>query len=110
LGGTAFTLYSVEWRKKLNEDLAWSLFVDVGNVSPNRSQVDGKSPLGFDSATLARATWRDYFTDLRGGVGAGVQYMLPVGPARLDLAVNPNPDATKKEADYAAHFSIGMAF
>ncbi len=110
LGGTAFTTYSVEWRKKLNEDLAWSLFVDVGNVSPNRSQVDGKSPLGSDSATLARATWRDYFTDLRSGVGAGVQYMLPVGPARLDLAVNPKPDAVRKEAAYAVHFSIGMAF
>jgi outer membrane protein assembly complex protein YaeT len=110
LGGTAFTTYSVEWRQKFNEDLAWSLFVDWGNVSPNRTLVDGKSPLGFDSATLARATWRDYFSDLRSGVGAGVQYMLPVGPARLDLALNPNRDAERDEAAYAVHFSVGMAF
>lgn len=110
VGGTAFTTYSVEWRTKINDDLAWSLFVDWGNVSPNRTQVDGKSPLGFDAATLARATWRDYFSDLRCGVGAGVQYIMPVGPARLDLAVNPSPDAARDEADYAVHFSIGMAF
>ena len=110
LGGAAFTTYSVEWRKKLSEDLAWSLFVDLGNVSPNRTTTEGLSPLAADAEALIRATWRDYFSDLRGGVGTGVQYMLPVGPARLDLAVNPDPDPDRDEPDYALHFSIGMAF
>jgi outer membrane protein insertion porin family len=111
LGGTASSTLSVEWRKKLTEDFAWSLFADIGNVSPNRTTVDGQSPLlALDSAALIRATWRDYLSDLRSGIGTGVQYMLPVGPARLDVAVNPDPDPELHEADYAVHFSIGMAF
>ncbi len=110
LGGAAFSTYTVEWRKKFTEDLAWSLFFDLGNVSPNKTLVAGLSPLALDADTLIEATWQDYFSDFRSGVGAGVQYMLPVGPARLDLAFNPDRDATRNEADYVVHFSIGMAF
>lgn len=110
LGGTAFTTYTVEWRKKLNDDLAWSLFYDLGNVSPNHGTVDGLSPLLADSADLSAATWRDYFSDLRSGLGVGLHYMLPVGPARLDLAMNPDRDPARDEPDYVVHFSIGMAF
>jgi len=110
LGGTAFSTYSLEWRKKFSEDLAWSLFCDLGNVAPNRTRVDGQSPLALDADTLIAATWRDYLTDFRSGLGAGLQYMLPVGPARLDLAVNPDRDAARDEPDYVLHFSIGMAF
>ena len=110
LGGTAFSTYTVEWRKKFTQDLAWSLFFDLGNVAPNRTMVNGQSPLVLDSDTLIQATWHDYLTDFRSGIGTGVQYMLPVGPARLDLAFNPDRDATRNEADYVVHFSIGMAF
>ena len=110
LGGTAFSTYAVEWRQKLNEDWAWSLFFDLGNVSPNLSKVDGQSPLAADRDELIRATWDDYFSDLRSGVGTGLQYLLPVGPARLDLAFNPDRDETRDEAAYVVHFSIGMAF
>lgn len=111
LGGIASSTLSVEWRKKLSEDFAWSLFVDIGNVSPNRTTVNGQSPLlVLDPDALIRAAWRDYFSDLKSGIGTGLQYMLPVGPARLDVAVNPDPDPTRNEPDYAVHFSIGMAF
>jgi len=110
LGGTAFSTYSVEWRKKFTQDLAWSLFFDMGNVAPNRTMVDGQSPLGLDTDTLIQATWRDYLSDFRSGIGTGIQYMLPVGPARLDLAFNPDRDTARNEPDYVVHFSIGMAF
>ncbi|MDA8159821.1 MAG: BamA/TamA family outer membrane protein [Desulfobacteraceae bacterium] len=110
LGGAAFSTYTVEWRKKFTTDLAWSLFYDLGNVSPNRSTVDGQSPLAAGADALMRATWRDYFSDLRSGVGGGLQYMLPVGPARLDLAFNPDRHPARAEPDYVVHFSIGMAF
>ena len=110
LGGAAFSTYNIEWRKKFTENLAWSLFFDLGNVSPNVSQVDGQSPFLLDADTLIESTWQDYFSDFRSGVGTGVQYMLPVGPARLDLALNPDRDAARNEADYVVHFSIGMAF
>ena len=110
LGGTAFSTYTVEWRKKFTQDLAWSLFFDMGNVAPNRTMVNGQSPLALDADTLIQATWRDYLSDFRSGVGTGIQYMLPVGPARLDLAFNPDRDPARNEADYVVHFSIGMAF
>ncbi|MBA3013965.1 MAG: outer membrane protein assembly factor BamA [Proteobacteria bacterium] len=110
LGGTAYSVYTVEWRKKLTDDLGWSIFWDMGNVSPNRTRVDGSSPLASDADNLISATWNDYFTDFRSGVGTGLQYMLPVGPARLDWAFNPSPDEERNEEDYVIHFSIGMAF
>lgn len=110
LGGAAFSVYTIEWRKKLTEDLGWTIFWDMGNVSPNRATDGGQSALATDATTLIQATWSDYFTDLRNGVGTGLQYMLPVGPARLDCAINPSPDEERNEEDYAIHFSIGMAF
>jgi len=110
LGGTAFSVYTVEWRKKLTEDLGWAIFWDLGNIAPNRTLAAGRSPLASDASTLISATWSDYFRDFRSGVGTGLQYMLPVGPARLDWAFNPSPDEARNEDDYVVHFSIGMAF
>jgi outer membrane translocation and assembly module TamA len=40
----------------------------------------------------------------------GVQYLLPVGPARLDFALNPDREQDRDEREYVVHFSIGMAF
>lgn len=110
LGGTAYSVYTMEWRKKLTDDWGWTIFWDMGNVSPNSSTEDGRSPLASDAESLISATWSDYFTDFRSGIGTGLQYMLPVGPARLDWAFNPAPNEERNEADYVLHFSIGMAF
>lgn len=110
VGGTAYNIISIELRKKLVGNFAGSVFVDLGNISPNRPLPDGSSPLAANRATLTRATFRDYFRDMRAGIGVGLQYLLPVGPARLDFAVNPDPDKSRHEDSYALHFSIGMAF
>lgn len=110
LGGTAYNIISLELRKKISGNFAGSIFVDLGNIAPNRFAADGSTLLAADRTTLSRATFSDYFRDLRAGVGVGLQYLLPVGPARLDFAVNPNPDPSRGEDDYNLHFSIGMAF
>jgi len=110
LGGTAYNIISVELRKKLQHNFATSFFLDLGNIAPNSLEDDGTTLLAADRSTLSRATFHDYFRDMRAGIGAGLQYLLPVGPARLDFAVNPSPDKERSEDDYAVHFSIGMAF
>jgi outer membrane protein insertion porin family len=110
LGGTAYNIISFELRKRLKGNFAGSLFVDIGNIAPNRIKEDGSTPLAASRAELSRATFSEYFRDMRAGIGAGLQYLLPVGPARLDFAVNPSPDKERNEKDYVIHFSIGMAF
>jgi len=109
LGGLASTVASFEVRRRIAGNLAASVFADFGNVAPNRSLA------GTDSATTTTADtvdgmWQDYLQDFRAGLGFGFQYLTPVGPARLDLAWNPDPRASENEAAFAWHFSVGMAF
>jgi outer membrane protein insertion porin family len=89
IGGETFTTLSVEARRAFTASMQGAVFVDAGNVA-------------LDHA--------DYFEfeDMRYGVGAGFRYLLPIGPLRFDFGVNPDPEAG--EDDWAAHFSIGMAF
>ncbi|MDH3349549.1 MAG: BamA/TamA family outer membrane protein [Desulfobulbaceae bacterium] len=56
------------------------------------------------------ATWEEYFKDFRSAMGIGIQYLTPVGPASLDIGLNPDPDKERDEAQYAVHFSVGMTF
>ena len=55
-------------------------------------------------------TFSQYFKDFRTGVGFGLQYQLPVGPARVDFAFNPDQDTDRDEDFFVFHFSVGMAF
>jgi outer membrane translocation and assembly module TamA len=52
----------------------------------------------------------DFFQGFRPGVGVGLQYLLPVGPARVDFAWNPDRDEKCDEDLFVVHFSVGMAF
>jgi outer membrane protein insertion porin family len=109
LGGLASTVASVEVRRRIVGNLAASVFADFGNVAPNRSLAE------VDSATTNAADqvdgmWNDYLQDFRAGLGFGFQYLTPVGPARLDLAWNPDPRASEHEAAFVWHFSVGMSF
>jgi outer membrane protein assembly factor BamA len=106
LGGLASTVAGVEVRRRIVGNLAGSLFADYGNIAPNRSR--GGDPAALNAGTLADAMWKDYLEDFRAGLGFGLQYLTPVGPARLDLAWNPAPRTG--EAAFAWHFSLGMAF
>lgn len=109
LGGLASTVASVELRRRIVDNFAATVFVDFGNVAPNRSLDDsGSAGPGMDDQV--DAMWADYLEDFRAGVGFGFQYLTPLGPARLDLAWNPDPRESESEAAFAWHFSVGMAF
>jgi outer membrane protein insertion porin family len=88
-GGEAYNVFSLEVRQRLRGPFQGALFWDVGNVASDHTAYF-------------------HFADLRMGVGAGLRYELPVGPIRLDGAINPNP--RDGEAGGAVHFSVGMAF
>ncbi len=89
LGGEAFNVLSVELRYRFARSWQAALFADAGNVA---AQVDD---------------W-GRFSGLGYAVGAGLRWLLPIGPIRLDLGVNPDPGPG--EDDYRLHFSVGSAF
>ncbi|MEM6567597.1 MAG: BamA/TamA family outer membrane protein [Planctomycetota bacterium] len=89
VGGEAFTTASIEWRRELIGALQGAAFFDAGYVEPFAED------------------WLDP-RDVRYGIGAGLRYILPIGPIRLDGAVN--PDARPGESEWVVHFSIGMPF
>ena len=110
IGGYGFNIINVELRQRLIGNLIGTAFVDYGNISPNRSRVEqGKPP--YDSRSdLISDTLDDFFKGFRPGVGFGFQYLLPVGPARIDFAFNPDYDSDRDEDSFVFHFSIGTAF
>ena len=109
-GGYAFNTISVELRQQLVNRLTASLFVDFGNISPNRSREELGEPSYDSRSDIWEDTLNDYFSDFRPAIGAGLQYLLPFGPARLDLAFNPDRETERDEDLFVWHFSIGMAF
>ena len=110
VGGMGFNLISVELRRQLSDRFFASLFADYGNISPNRSRAEENMAAALDREEVIDATLRDFFTDFRPGIGVGLQYMLPVGPARLDIAWNPDQQTDRFEDEVVVHFGIGMSF
>jgi outer membrane protein insertion porin family len=88
LGGQALAVFNQELRFPLYKSLNGGVFYDTGNVFLWASEMS--------------------LADLRHGVGAGLRYLLPFGPLRLDLAyvLDPEPD----EERYRFVFSLGHAF
>ncbi|MBW2466496.1 MAG: outer membrane protein assembly factor [Deltaproteobacteria bacterium] len=110
VGGMAFNVINVELRRRITSKIVLSLFTDFGNVSPNRSTAEKGEPPYTDRSQLIETTLKEYFQDFRSAVGIGIQYLLPVGPVRLDFAINPDPRQERYEERYNFHFSVGMAF
>jgi outer membrane protein insertion porin family len=110
IGGLAYNVFNIELRQRLIGNLTGSLFFDAGNVSPNRSRVEqGKPP--YDSLSQVMSdTFDQYFSGFGYGVGFGLQYLLPVGPARVDFAFNPDRDSSRNEDSFVFVFAVGMAF
>ena len=75
-----------------------------------RRAIDAGVPAYATRTELMQAVFSDYFNDFHSALGVGLEYFLPIGPARLDFGFNPSPSSEQKEADYAIHFSIGMVF
>jgi outer membrane protein insertion porin family len=103
IGGLAFNVVSAEIRQQLRGPLIGTFFMDYGNVAPNSDNL-----FGTTRSELISATFSEYFRDMRPSIGLGLQYLLPIGPIRLDTAFN--PAARQGERDYTIHFSVGMAF
>lgn len=109
-GGLAYNVLSAELRQRLVGDFTGTLFTDFGNVAPNRTREDEGRPPYRNRSQILSDTLGDFFRGFRPGVGCGLQYLLPVGPARVDFAVNPDRDKERNEDRYVLHFSVGMAF
>jgi outer membrane protein insertion porin family len=90
IGGEAYSVFSVELRHALTERWGTAFFVDVGNVQE-------------DAADYFR------FSNRGAAVGAGLRYLLPIGPVRLDLGVNPDRDEDDDDT-WVAHLSVGAPF
>lgn len=105
VGGYGFNVFNLELRQRLIGNLIGTVFLDYGNVAPNRSAQAYASRSDVISDTLD-----DFFKDFRPGVGFGLQYLLPVGPARVDFAFNPDRRSQDDEDAFVMHFSIGTAF
>jgi outer membrane protein assembly complex protein YaeT len=110
VGGLAYNVINLELRQRLWGNLTGSLFLDLGNVSPNRTRDEEGEPPYDSKSDIMSDTFSQYFKDFRTGVGLGLQYQLPVGPARIDFAMNPDRDSDRDEDLYVFHFSVGMAF
>jgi outer membrane protein insertion porin family len=84
LGGLARSVFNVEYDVPIFGDLLGAAFVDYGGL--------GNAP----------------FDDMRLGIGGGIRYNLPIGPLRVDYAINPSP--AKFESDGVWSLSFGFAF
>jgi outer membrane protein insertion porin family len=88
VGGEAFTLLNAELSFPLPKSVEGVAFIDAGNL------VQKVGDLNWD--------------DTRFGLGLGLRYRLPIGPLRLDAAINPAPRTG--EPTGAFHFTFGAAF
>jgi translocation and assembly module TamA len=87
LGGRSMFAASAELRYRATPSLGVVAFVDAGN---------------------AYASLWPELDDLKVGVGAGVRYLTPVGPLRVDLAFPLEPD--RDDPWVALYVGLGQAF
>ncbi len=91
LGGTSALFASVEFSYEIITNLEFAVFTDAGSLG----RGSNSSPL-------------DYSTDFRYAVGAGVRYLLPFGPIRVDYGHNPN--RRPGEQSGMLQVTVGFAF
>ncbi len=103
-GGLGFNTFNVAWRQAVIDPWYLNVFFDYGNISPSGN----RSPLV--RATSLQATLEDFFLNFRPGLGMGVQYLLPIGTARLEVAFNPDRNQQLGEPLYVVDFGLGTAF
>lgn len=91
LGGTSALFASAELSYEVISNLEFAVFADAGSLGRGKSS----SPLSFSS-------------DFRYAVGAGMRYLLPFGPIRVDYGHNPNKRVG--EGSGMLHVTVGFAF
>lgn len=88
IGGLFALDASIEFRQRLFGDVYGAVFYDIGTVGRRSFDVGG--PYGS-------------------AVGAGLRYLLPFGPIRLDFAFNPGRRFAA-DSDWTLHLSFGFSF
>jgi outer membrane translocation and assembly module TamA len=92
-GGNGLIVVNLEIRAPYWKGLGPVVFVDAGNVFKRASEVN----LG----------------DLRPAAGFGLRYRSPIGPLRVDLGLNLDPQVLPngaRERRSVYHISLGQAF
>ena len=110
VGGYGYNVFNIELRQRIYGNFIATAFIDIGNVAPNRSRSEQGLPPYTSSSDIVSDTIDDFFSDMRPGLGIGLQYLLPIGPLRADLAYNPDADQERGEDKIVFHFSVGAAF
>ena len=110
VGGYGHNVFNIEIRQRIYRNFIGAAFADVGNVAPNSSRAEQGLPPYSSRSDVISDTLDDFFSDMRVGLGIGLQYLLPVGPLRLDLAYNPDVERERGEDEFVLHFSVGTAF
>lgn len=87
-GGEFYNIFGTELRFPITGALHGAVFVDAGNV-------------GVDANAFG-------LSELRYGIGGGLRLVLPIGPIRLDGAVN--PDRRPGEESWVLHLAVGLPF
>lgn len=88
LGGLTALHGTLEWRRGIAGNLQGALFYDAGVVSVRDFDLGGAFGHGY---------------------GAGLRYILPIGPVRLDYAYNPG-DLWAASRRWQLHLSFGFNF
>jgi outer membrane protein insertion porin family len=88
IGGTSEVLGNIEYIVPLPFDIRVAAFFDIGNVYGFRTKFD--------------------LTDLREAAGAGVRWVSPFGPIRVDYGFNLDKRPGEKSGVF--HFSVGSPF
>nr|WP_321483546.1 autotransporter assembly complex family protein [uncultured Cohaesibacter sp.] len=87
-GGRSYIAGSLEARMKVTDSIGLAAFVDVGNT------FNSSMPKFGD----------EWYT----GVGAGLRYLTPIGPLRLDVAVPLKK--IQNEPKFGVYLGLGQAF
>ncbi len=91
LGGTSSLFASAEFSYEIIQNFEFAVFGDIGSLGQ-----------GNNSSALS------YSSDFREAIGAGVRYLLPFGPIRIDYGYNPNR-RTGEQSGFL-HVTVGFAF
>jgi translocation and assembly module TamA len=87
IGGRSSLIFSGELRYRINDQFGVAAFIDAGN---------------------AYSSMFPTFDNLKVGIGAGIRYLTPVGPIRLDVAVPLNRDTG--DPAVGIYVGLGQAF
>jgi len=88
LGGESLLVVNAELRFPIYKMLAGTLFGDGGQIWER-----------YQEFASSRLSW---------GIGGGLHLRTPIGPVRVDAALNPDPE--DDQDDWNVHVSVGYAF